>query len=264
MTRNFPASLPLDTRWRACLVVFLAAACALLIFARGAFASKSSGRSVVIEIEYLKVVLDSGAGSLRLTDKQSGNVWASAIGPNSYPIVNLERSGSAVTGFITVQGEKFQLLFSVDNRELTVRIKGPYKDGAAASGGPDILAYPPPLVSRKSGSSLVIPYAEGILLPVNKIELAERFDLTSIPFKVYAMLGLSMPWFGETDLKGGYMAIFETPFEGAALRLKIGDGRYLPQPLWERSMGKWGGERRLRYVFFPEGGYVRMAKYYRR
>jgi hypothetical protein len=71
-----------------------------------------------------------------------------------------------------------------------------------------------------------------------------------------------MPFWGVTDGGAGQMAILETP-DDASIRIVRHDGRLVVAPEWEGQKGRFGYERRLRYVFFDRGGHVAMCKRYR-
>jgi hypothetical protein len=59
------------------------------------------------------------------------------------------------------------------------------------------------------------------------------------------------------------MAVVETP-DDAAVRVPRRNGLLYLQPEWQPQKGQFGPERRLRYVFVDDGGYVAMCKRYRR
>ncbi|MBM4048200.1 MAG: hypothetical protein FJ279_24115, partial [Planctomycetes bacterium] len=92
-------------------------------------------------------------------------------------------------------------------------------------------------------------------------------DQTVRPLRLvgYGGHGICMAWFGLTDsqFKSGVMAIIETPDDMSIQMLRDKDGRLTVQPIWEASRGEFAYPRRIRYVFFTDGGYVAQAKRYR-
>jgi len=66
----------------------------------------------------------------------------------------------------------------------------------------------------------------------------------------------------DAQARRGMMAIVETP-DDAAVRVPRLDGRLHLAPEWVPQKGRFGPPRRIRYVFFDDGGYVAMAKRYR-
>jgi hypothetical protein len=71
-----------------------------------------------------------------------------------------------------------------------------------------------------------------------------------------------MAFWGATDGKAGHMAILETS-DDAAIDIRRHDGLLAVAPVWDAQKGRFGYERRLRYVFFDRGGHVAMCKRYR-
>jgi hypothetical protein len=117
------------------------------------------------------------------------------------------------------------------------------------------LRYPAPFAVRDH-DYLVVPLNEGISYPVNDTGV----ELMRLP--AYSGHGLCMAFYGDTDGGSGYMNIIETP-DDAAVRLMRHDGKLNLAPEWDAQRGQFGYTRRLRYVFFDQGGHVAMAKRYR-
>ena len=119
----------------------------------------------------------------------------------------------------------------------------------------DSLAWPSPFVSAK-GEHLILPVNEGISYPVDDPTLPDMF------YHLYGGHGLCMPWYGATDGQAGWMALVETP-DDAHVTVDRRHGLLELAPAWEPQKGAFGVSRRLRYVFFDQGGYVAMAQRYR-
>jgi hypothetical protein len=120
---------------------------------------------------------------------------------------------------------------------------------------PTSIPFPRPFTGEP-GDSLVVPMNEGISYPV---------DDSSIPpirLIAYGGHGICMGFFGMTDGQRGQMAILETP-DDASIDIARVDGRLAILPEWDPQLGQFGYTRRLRYVFFDQGGHVAMAKRYR-
>jgi hypothetical protein len=97
---------------------------------------------------------------------------------------------------------------------------------------------------------------EGISYPVEDTSI-EPFSLVA-----YGGHGICMAFWGVTDGVQGHMAIIETP-DDASIRIERLDGLLAIAPQWDAQRGKFGYARRLRYVFFDQGGHVSIAKRYR-
>ncbi|KPL11758.1 hypothetical protein AMJ85_03005, partial [candidate division BRC1 bacterium SM23_51] len=117
------------------------------------------------------------------------------------------------------------------------------------------LVFPHPFTAE-SGAYLVVPMNEGLSYPVD--------DATIGPMHLvaYGGHGICMAFWGVTDGGAGQMAIIETP-DDAAIRIVRADGCLAIAPEWQSQRGRFGYERRLRYVFLDQGGHVAMCKRYR-
>ena len=142
-----------------------------------------------------------------------------------------------------------RLTVEPDRPELTIELSGNGELGQS-------LAYPYPFTTEKR-DFLVLPVNEGMSYPV---------DDTSLPamhYILYGGHGLCMAWWGVTDGRRGVMAIVATPDDASVLAPRQ-DGRLCLAPLWDAEKGKFGSARQMRYVFLDDGGYVAMAKRYRK
>ena len=116
----------------------------------------------------------------------------------------------------------------------------------------------------------VWPTYSGMLLPNDYPEaLAEdgkdyRKAFAERGFDMLAYTGaLYQPWWGVLYEKGSYVAIAETPFDFALHMEHPSGGPTLTRPSWRPSMGHISCKRSIRYVFFNDSSYVRLAKTYR-
>ena len=114
------------------------------------------------------------------------------------------------------------------------------------------LAYPQPFASMASGY-VVLPMNEGISYPVEEVGEAGKWLVG------YGGHGMCMAFYGVTDGRAGQMTILETP-DDAAMHLIALENRLALAQEWQGQKGQFGYARRLRYVFFEEGGHVAMAK----
>jgi glycosyl hydrolase family 129/carbohydrate binding protein with CBM4/9 domain len=120
---------------------------------------------------------------------------------------------------------------------------------------PAACQFPHPFAT-KAGDYLVVPMNEGISYPVEDKSI-EAFRLIA-----YGGHGICMGFWGATDGVHGHGVIIETP-EDAAIRIDRVNGRLTVAPEWDAQRGQFGYARRLRYVFFDQGGHVAIAKRYR-
>jgi len=141
-------------------------------------------------------------------------------------------------------------LVSGANPELLVTING---DGAMRP-----LAFPSPFAT-KPGDRLIVPMNQGLGYPVDE----EHTGLGRM--HTYGGHGLCMAFFGvvEDATGAGWMAILETPDDGAMDVRKGANGLWQAGVSWEPCKGEYGYERKMRFVFFEKGGHVAMCKRYR-
>jgi hypothetical protein len=200
----------------------------------------------------LAVSLNTSNATLTVLDRRSGKLFAQK--PISSDVI--------LTG-ATAQGNELQLkLFhAAYGQEIagTVRLEPDLPeltfDLAAQGELPNALRFPHPFASRP-GEYLVVPMNEGISYPVE--------DQSIAPFSLiaYGGHGICMAFWGATDGARGHMAIIETP-DDASIRIERHDGLLAIAPQWDAQRGQFGYARRLRYVFFDQGGHVAIAKRYR-
>lgn len=135
----------------------------------------------------------------------------------------------------------------------------------------------------------VLPLVEGIMIPSSKTktppgEFMEREDVMMSPagegnISCFGIQGLSMPWFGSVKERSSFIGIIETPNDAGVTYVanydlqhvfnRVGEASSYARivsvsPNWRMSHGHLGYERVVRYHFAPEGGYVTMAKFYRK
>lgn len=206
-----------------------------------------------LESRLLTVTLITSNATLHVRDHRNGKVWVQ-IPLHRETLVTRARTRPRVLEwemFHLVWGRNLRAILCLepDLAELTLELSspGPWR------GGP--FRYPHPFATD-AGQSLVIPMNEGISYPVEDTDV-ELFRLVA-----YGGHGLCMAFWGVTDGEAGHMAIWDTP-DDAAIQLHRRDGRLIVGPEWDSQKGAWGYPRRLRYVFFAQGGHVAMAKRYR-
>jgi hypothetical protein len=116
----------------------------------------------------------------------------------------------------------------------------------------------PPAVEPGSFDAAVVPFMQGMLLPHDWPRKVALYDSLS-----YGR-GLYMPWWGYERGGAGVMVILETPEDGGCRFEHPAGGPTRLGPRWVHSLGRWTAPRRARIAFVEKGGYVAMAKRYRR
>ena len=204
----------------------------------------AGGETQILESDALVVTADIATGAFSVRDRRTGREWGGAPGGCALPAdcQMIRATVFACSPRISIDGAEF--VVEVDFAELP------------AEG----VVYPAPLAPNP-GDALVIPFSEGFRIPFAECDLVKDGD----EIQVWRG-GMSMPFFGVVDERDecGYMAILETP-EDAVLKCAAADGHLSSlAPMWKPECGKPGYPRRVRFVFFENGGYVAMAKRYRK
>ena len=200
----------------------------------------------------LSLSLDTSNATFSVADLRSGRVWEQLTRATRFVV----KSAAAQPGRIecslldVVSGVELEAVAKLDptRPEYTLELGG-------QGDCPSAIPFPAPFVGRP-GDYLVVPMNEGISYPV---------DDPSIPpmrLIAYGGHGICMAFFGVTDGHAGQMAILETP-DDASIRINRVGGLLAVCPEWDPQLGRFGYRRRVRYVFFKEGGHVAMAKRYR-
>lgn len=110
------------------------------------------------------------------------------------------------------------------------------------------LVFPPPIKS------------EALVLPEHQGRLVRRpLSMFSHRSCVFAGNVLNMRWFGGLRGDSGWLCIVQDGYADAGV---LHAGAWAA-PMWMKSLGRWNGPRRVRYRF-AEGGYVGLAKAFRR
>ncbi len=199
----------------------------------------------------IAVSLDPGDGTLSVTDKRTGQVWRQkAVAQGK--IGDLIRDGRRIetTWQDSRTGLKVRMSLEVeqDKPEITVAL-------STAGEMRQSLRCPHPFVTE-AGTYLVVPMNEGISYPVDDATVETRKLIA------YGGHGICMPFWGATDGRRSYMAIIETP-DDASISITRLESKLCVAPEWDPQMGQFGSARKLRYVFFDQGGHVAMCKRYR-
>ncbi len=197
----------------------------------------------------LELTVSAATGEFRATDKRIRRTWRQEKWRDAQAPAAVKASGTRVEMTFPGFSAAAELDGGMPEFVVTVSGEGPLKQP---------LGFPAPFVTG-AGTSLIVPLNEGIHYPANDESIKPRQLIA------YGGHGISMPWFGVVDEASGagYMAIIETP-DDARIDITRGGAGLAIRPLWEASRQEFRYPRRIRYVFLDKGGYVAMAKRYRR
>jgi len=199
----------------------------------------------------ISVTVETDNGTISVADKRTGQTWRQKA------LIK----GKVADALQTADG--IEMTWHQPGLDLDVRVKLHLDEDkpeltAELSANGDLtsaLSFPHPFVTEP-GTYLVVPMNEGISYPVDDETIKPRWLIA------YGGHGICMAFWGATDGRYGHMAIIETP-DDAIIHMHRTDGKLCVAPKWESQKGKFGYARKLRYVFFDEGGHVAMCKRYR-
>jgi hypothetical protein len=249
----------------------------------------TESRQVSISNARLRVTLATPSRLLAVDDLESGVDWVQYVPsrvargrdwgkvstreilPNE--LVQIEQAvarGRKIQAEAVWRGHPFQVVFelAVEDPVLTVTIDTPdreeplpWKPGWA---GTMLMTYPYAFYDEAAGAESVVPVDEGLLYSTREIHTTadpRRFR----PWWLHQKL--SMPWWGVTSGDAGVMTQVDTPYDCMFsiqwVNTPAGQ-RTLPQVTWIASKRCQAYPRRVAYHFVAEGGYVAMAKAFRR
>jgi len=213
--------------------------------------SHARSNSLVRENSAISVSVSTADGTLSILDKRTNARWEQkAVAQGAITGGTAGDKGMEAIWRDTSLGMdvKVRIELDGDRPEFTV----------ALSAQGDLrrpLRYPHPFVSQ-AGTYLVVPMNEGISYPVDDTTVGTQRLIA------YGGHGICMPFWGVTDDRRGYMAIIETA-DDAAIQIARTDGKLCIAPEWDAQKGQFGYARKVRYIFFDEGGHVAMCKRYR-
>lgn len=207
---------------------------------------------ISVENDVISLTLKTSDGTLSVLDHRIDRLWIQKTASKDTILLNAAKTESGIDMHLT---------HAPSGSDLTVRLhlepESPEFALELQSEG-DLtanLAYPHPFVTEP-GTYLVVPMNEGISYPV------EDESINPMRLIGYGGHGICMGFWGATDGKAGQMAIIETS-DDMAIAIDRMDGRLYVAPEWHSQKGQFGYTRKLRYVFFDEGGHVAMCKRYR-
>ena len=214
--------------------------------------SVAPGPPLDLESTSLAVRVDGATGALTVTS--DGITWTQSVGAPTPLVVTKAEKLSATAARLVLTDPVSDLSFTA---QIALDLVGPgvavtlSTDAEASMPGP--LRYPYPFSSRP-GDLVLVPHAEGLLIPVEETGETRGFD--------YFAWKTAMGFGGITDLGSGYALILAMPWD-ATLAMPVVDGRLSIGPVWHPQQGAFGYARRVVYWFEASGGHVALAKRHR-
>jgi len=204
-----------------------------------------------IQNDALSVALNTEDATLSVLDKRTRQTWTQKASSADMVVLSAKSADGLEMKMLHVPSSlevKAVIRLEANAPELVLSVSA---EGELARP----MAFPHPFVTDP-GTYLVVPMNEGISYPVD--------DKSISPMRLvaYGGHGICMAFWGTTDGGKGHMAIIETP-DDCTINIRRADQNLCIGPEWDPQKGKFGYERKLRYVFLEAGGHVAMCKRYR-
>lgn len=224
-------------------------------------ARRSLPGKVSMASENMTLILEPKSHVYTLRDSRSGKVWTADASGEMALITEVHEEGPDRWNLRLYDfsiDDYYRCAVTLENN--VVRFELDSKDREAAFYGP--ANFPPPFQREmKRGKILFNDRSCGVY--IDQTDKQYRGTL----LQVYGNTSCTdMPWVGFMDeAEGdGVMMLAETPYDAYFLMDNLDVERILPRIIWEESMDTFRYPRRFSYHFVSEGGYVALARAYRK
>ncbi|OCT15129.1 hypothetical protein A8709_13545 [Paenibacillus pectinilyticus] len=207
----------------------------------------------ILEDHQLEIKFNAQEKRITVTDKRVNKSWEQLPFDRDWYITEISQSGNTLQ--VDLQG----IITMTVTIALTEQSEVTFKLSADSHAALEKISFPPAFMAPNPDHYVLQTDSQGLLLPVTD----NVYPLEEQPL-YFCGGGAAMAWLGVTDsaFETGYMAIVESPFD-AGFDLKREQGLITFTPTWFNTMGTFGYERKVRYIFFHQGGYVAQCKRYR-
>jgi len=248
-----------------------------------------AGGQTEISNRFLHVTFAVPSGRLTVRDLRNGTVWRQfepckrargqawgRVNVVPVPHESLIRITRARAEDRTIRatsewkGRRFniEIRLAADAAALTVTLDDPHRDAVLPWkpnwAGMMLMTYPYAFFNEDAGREAVVPIDEGVIYSTHDTDPLVDYRRWN---RWWLHQRLSMPWWGVTDGERGVMTWIETPYDCMFsvewVQTPAGE-RTLPQVTWTGSKRMFAYPRRVTFRFFVTGGYVAMAKTFRR
>ncbi|MFH1196793.1 MAG: glycoside hydrolase [bacterium] len=208
-------------------------------------------QSHFLENEKLAVEILVPSFSINIYNKGNGKQYF--VHPsNLFSLLGVDSTGNSFTFFCNLISQNLDVSIKVllNGECLSFELSG----DAEAGINEDLMF--PGYIKSKPGEYLIIPWASGMILPMEE----------EYPFWEYSLYGwkATMAFAAVTDLNSGYMVVSDDPWDTIIRFDKPGDDdNSAIHLIHQSSKGKFGYNRKFYFVFIDNGGYVEMANWYR-
>lgn len=216
---------------------------------------------IALENQSVRLTLEPKRHVYTLTDKDSGQIWTADASQEMALVTEVEQAGKeswtlrlydySTHGYYRcrVALEERKVSFELDSENRENPFYGPSN-------------FPVPFQREmERGKILFNDRSCGVY--IDQTDKQYRGAL----LQVYGNINCTdMPWVGFMDeARGdGVMMLAETPYDAFFHMDTVDDERIVPRVIWEESMDSFRYPRRFSYHFVSDGGYVALARAYRK
>lgn len=218
--------------------------------------ASAEARVHTIASDEVELRFDESSARFTLVDRRTGRQWPQVSRPALMDVSDLRKTPSGLGFALASPAGPVRVSLELQGAEVMVTLE-PVGKGYRAN-----LDYPLTPKPPNSSAELVLPIDEGMLVPVT----TEEYRRLAGTYQ-HQQGGWLMPWCGLVIGEEGLMTLVETAddFQGRVERVRTPEGEMLSAAVsWLPSLDDLRYPRRLRYCLFDRGGYVAMAKRYRR
>jgi hypothetical protein len=222
--------------------------------------------AVALSNKMLQVTLHPNEWRFEVRDKRSEHTWQTFPAQENFVVTGVQHQTARAATFSAVylpEDAPLSLTVVVDAAQPQFSVRAVMLHSVRMPSWTATLGTLPAFYEPSPTAELVVPLGEGFLYPTN------RADIPSHLLQLSDGSGLTMPWFGIADRKSGAAAMcFTADDDDALARLSYrSEGKRAAGTVrldWMSQRGQWGYDRTATFWFADKGGYVALAKRYRR
>ena len=204
----------------------------------------------LLENEFLKVQVSNDL-SINIENKIN-NVKYSMLKPSGFLLQSVDVTNDKSLFHCNYLSDSIDITISISLRDSTINFE---LIADSLTELTDRLCFPGS-ISTNNNDYFVIPYATGLLLPVDEEPFTDEF--------CFWQHGSTMSFVGVTNMKSSYMVISDDPWDTGVLFDTSANGSHYRVNLFHEPSKKiFSYNRSFHYTFFAKGSYVEMAKNYR-
>lgn len=240
---------------------------ACMVLLAGSFFATCAGRAdgLFLENEWLGLEFNTNNAAFSILDKRTGRKWEPIPGSEHFVVTEAVGIKNSIHARAVSGGAAYQLTLALNQSDLKIEI-APVEKGEKLRYP---LVYPYPFALAPGNAELIIPWHSGFRVSADSPLVANQEFMTwgSWNPRQWSTTGVSMPFFGAIEGDSGFVLIADTAADAAFRTVLQPAGEKMPNTFsiaWQPSKGTLGYTRKALLHFSDQGGYVALAKRYRK